>query len=274
MTGATVLVPGCLAGHAVCVTGAGSGIGRAIAVRLGELGAHVAGIGRRKDALADTAALVDSAGGTFEALPCDVRDPAAAAARVAEVGVWHGLTGLVHSAGGQFFAPGEDISPNGWRSVIDLNLNAVFNLTRAAHPYLRASGGAVVSISLSGVERGSKGLAHSVAARSGVLGMTRTLALEWAADSIRLNCLGPGTVLTDALRRGMPDEAVLEALVQAAPLGRETEETEVAELTAFLLSGAGAMITGQLFHVDGGAHIGPGLHMLGGGAYMTRGEDS
>jgi citronellol/citronellal dehydrogenase len=264
MTAPEVLAAGCLADQVVLVTGAGSGIGRAIAVRLGALGAHVAGMGRRVEALEETGELVRSLGGRFDLAPADVRDTDAATAGLGEIAERHGLTGVVHNAGGQFFAPGEDITPNGWRAVIELNLNAVFNLTRAAHPYLQAGGGgAVVSISLSGVERGSMGLAHSVAARAGVLGMTRTLALEWAADRIRLNCIGPGTVLTEALRRGMMDDALLTALVeQSTPLSRGTDAAEVAELTAFLLSGAGAMITGQILHVDGGAHIGSGLHML------------
>lgn len=269
MSTGRILRDGCLDGHAVIVTGAGSGIGRAIAVRLAELGAHVSGMGRRADALDATGALVAAAGGAFESFPCDVRDVDIASASLRRAAERRGLTALIHSAGGQFFAPAERISSNGWRSVIDLNLNAVFDLTRAAHPYLSVRGGAVVSVSLSGVERGSMGLAHSVAARAGVLGMTRTLALEWAQDGIRLNCIGPGTVVTEALRQGVEDEAVLTALIErSTPMRRETSAAEVAELTAFLVADAGSMITGQLLHVDGGAHIGSGLHMLphGGGS--------
>lgn len=268
-----MLRDGCLEGHAVIVTGAGSGIGQAIAIRLAELGAHVSGLGRRAHALEETGALVAAVGGAFEPLPCDVRDVDTASALLRRAAERHGLTGLVHSAGGQFFAPAERISPNGWRAVIDLNLNAVFDLTRAAYPYLSVRGGAVVSVSLSGVERGSMGLAHSVAARAGVLGMTRTLALEWAQNGIRLNCLGPGTVVTEALRHGVEDETVLTALIdRSTPMRRETSPAEVAELTAFLMSEAGAMITGQLLHVDGGAHMGAGLHMLPSGDLSGGGD--
>ena len=123
------------------------------------------------------------------------------------------------------------------------------------------SSGAVVSISLSGVDRGGMGFAHSIAARAGVLGMTRSLALEWAADGIRLNCIGPGTVVT----AGLADEAakqLLDTLVAATPLGEPTSVEEVAELVAFLASPAGRLMTGQLIQIDGAAHLGPGLHML------------
>jgi citronellol/citronellal dehydrogenase len=150
----------------------------------------------------------------------------------------------------------------GWAAVIDLNLTSVFTMCQAVRPLMqRASGGAIVNLSLSGVERGSMGIAHSVAARSGVLGLTRTLALEWAADGIRVNCLGPGTVLTSALDR-YGDLPALQRLTSEVPLGRTTTVEEVAELVAFLVSPAGAMVSGQLWHVDGAAHLGPGLHMI------------
>ncbi|MGE0725471.1 MAG: SDR family NAD(P)-dependent oxidoreductase, partial [Alphaproteobacteria bacterium] len=168
---------------------------------------------------------------------------------------------LVNNAGGQYFAPATAISARGWQAVIDLNLTAVFNLCKAAQPFLARQGGAIVNISLSGVERGSMGMAHSIAARAGVLGLTRTLALEWAPERIRANCVGPGTVMTRGLE-GEADRALLDRLVTATPLGRPTAAEEVAELVAFLASPAGAMITGQLLQIDGGAHLGAGLHLI------------
>ncbi len=263
MSRTRVLASNALAEQRVLVTGAGSGIGHAIALRFAELGAHIVGLGRRKEPLDELVAEIEGLGGSAEAHPCDVRDVEQVEDIVDRVGRSGGLHGLINNAGGQFFAPAEDISQRGWSAVIDLNLNAVFAMTRAAYPFLREQGGSVVSISLSGVERGSMGLAHSVAARAGVLGLTRTLALEWARDRIRVNCLGPGTVLTEAFLAGVTDGAVVDHLIEdATPLQRATSADEVAEFAAYLCSDAGQMLTGQLLHVDGGAHLGSGLHLL------------
>lgn len=256
-----VLRDDALAGMSALVTGAGSGIGRAVALRLIELGARVTGVGRHEETLLETGALaVDP--DRFTARACNVRDVDAIGEIVRETGEAHGIDLLFNNAGGQFFATADNISVNGWNSVIDLNLTAVFHITRVAHPYLAASRGSVVNISLSGVDRGGMGLAHSIAARAGVLGMTRSLALEWASEGIRLNCLGPGTVVTS----GLSDEAsahVLGNLVgKATPMQRETRVEDVAELVCFLASPAAALMTGQLIQIDGGAHIGRGLHML------------
>jgi citronellol/citronellal dehydrogenase len=256
-----VLRDGALSGMSAIVTGAGSGIGRAISLRLVELGMTVTGFGRHEETLAETGSLAQGEGG-YDYRVCNVRDLDTTLSALAEVGDARGLDLLVNNAGGQFFAPAVDISVNGWNSVIDLNLTSIFHLTRAAHPYLARTRGSVQNLSLSGVERGGMGLAHSVAARAGVLGVTRTLALEWAGDGIRLNCIGPGTVLT----HGLSDEAsthVLGNLVQkATPMKRDTPVADVAELVAFLASPAGALMTGQLVQIDGGAHLGRGLHML------------
>lgn len=256
-----VLSPGILQGLSCVVTGAGSGIGRAIALRMTVLGARVFGIGRRIEPLEQTAQLATEAGGRFEFESCNVRETAAIEALVQRIGEAHGIDVLVNNAGGQFASPAEKISRRGWDAVIDLNLNSVFSVTSAAYPYLARRGGSVINISLSQVERGSPGVAHSIAARAGVLGLTRTLALEWAHVGIRVNCIGPGTVLTDGLSDNYR-ETVLAQLKDAAPLGRDTRAEEVAELAAFLASGAARMMTGQLVQIDGGAHIGPGLSML------------
>lgn len=255
------LAQGCLDGRLALVTGAGSGIGRAIAERLATLGCRVIGNGRRVDALAQTGDAIVAQGGVFEALPGDLRSEDTIAALARRLAGEDGLDLLVNNAGGQFYAPATSISRRGWQAVIDLNLNALFALTSACQPALARRRGSVVSLSLSGVERGSKGLAHTIAARAGVLGMTRTLALEWAADGIRLNCLAPGLVETPAFS-GAADAQTLARLRAAIPMARATGMDEIAEMVAFLATPAAAMLTGQLLHLDGGAAIGPGLHMM------------
>lgn len=243
----------------VClVTGAGSGIGRASALRLVALGANVTGVGRRVEALEETRLLAEPLQGRFSFRACDVRDSPAIEAVVEEVGGQRGIDLLVNNAGGQFYAPVTDVSRRGWDAVIDLNLSAIFTVTKAAYPFLRRTAGAVVSISLSGVDRGMMGGAHALAARAGVLGLMRSLALEWAPDGIRLNCIGPGVVFTEGLAGAAL--AKFDQFVAAVPLGRATTGQDVAELVAFLASDAGRMMTGQLIQVDGGAHLGAGLH--------------
>jgi citronellol/citronellal dehydrogenase len=256
-----VLRPDALAGRAGFVSGAGSGIGRGIALRLAALGMNVFGTGRRAEALEETATLARGLPGAFRFETCNVRDTEAIETLIRKTGEEQGIDLLVNNAGGQFFAPATEISRKGWDAVIDVNLTAVFVATKAAHPFLKANHGAVVNISLSGVDRGSMGIAHSLAARAGVLGLTRTLALEWAKDGISLNCLGPGAVLTEGLAHEAA-RAMLDRLVDATPMGRPTSVEEVAELVAFLASPAGRLMTGQLIQLDGAAHLGPGLHMM------------
>ncbi|WP_159928461.1 SDR family oxidoreductase [Rhodococcus sp. WAY2] len=257
-----VLQPTLLSGTHAVVTGAGSGIGQVISVRLAELGATVTGIGRTEAALQQTAELVSRTEGTFRWFSVDVRDCEQVRSVISESSTELGMDLLVNNAGGQFYAAAAEISDNGFRSVVDLNLNAVFTVISAAKPFLARRGGSIVTISLSGVERGSVGLAHSLAARAGVLAMTKTLALEWAHLGIRANCMAPGVVISDSLPEGIASSLRNRVVPESVPAGRPTPTEDVAELVAFIATPAGRMITGQLLQIDGAAHLGRGLHMV------------
>ncbi|MFL6119021.1 SDR family NAD(P)-dependent oxidoreductase [Actinophytocola sp.] len=243
-----VLPPRALAGRTALVTGAGSGIGRAVALRLVELGASVVGVGRRVELLYETRSL---AGERFRHHPLDIRDRAAAAAFVEALGP---LDLLVNNAGGQFVAAASTISRRGFDAVVDLNLTALSALVRAARPGLAARRGRVVNLSLSAPERGIAGLAHSAAARAGVAALTRALAREWAPEGIRLFCLAPGTVLTAGVGEELPAD-VLARVVATTPLGRDTTLAEVAEWVAALGSGVGDAVSGAFIELDGGSGL-------------------
>jgi citronellol/citronellal dehydrogenase len=237
-----------MAGRTALVTGAGSGIGRAVSLRLVELGADVVGVGRRAELLDETASL---AGKQFRFETLDIRDRPTAAAFVAGLGPFDLL---VNNAGGQFVAPVEKISRRGFDAVVDLNLTALAALVQAARPGLAERRGRVVNLSLSAPERGIAGLAHSAAARAGVASLTKALAREWAPDGIRLFCLAPGTVLTAGVGDELPPD-VLAHIVEITPLGRDTTLAEVAEWVAAMGSGVGDAVSGSLIELDGGSGL-------------------
>ncbi len=256
-----VLAPGCLVNETAVVTGAGSGLGRAIALRLLSLGATVVGMGRRIERLRETADMAGEHAARFDARSVDLRDADALESTSLDVASAHPVSILVNNAGGQFVAPAADVTLRGWRALIELNLTAVFLLCRLSHASLARARGSIVNISLSPVERGALGISHGIAARAGVLGLSRSLALEWAPDGIRVNCIGPGSVATAGLEEEVTPGSI-PRLVEAIPLGRLTRPEEVAELIGSLVSPAGRLVSGQLLHIDGLAHLGAPVDLL------------
>jgi citronellol/citronellal dehydrogenase len=240
------------AGRVALVTGGGTGIGRATALELARTGARVAICGRRPEPLEETRAAVEGAGGECLAVPADVREPeqvdamlAATLERFGQIGV------LVNNAGGQFIAPAEEISPNGWRAVHRLNVDAVWHLTRevATRSMIPAGGGLVVFVGLS-PRRALPGMAHASAARAAVENLGRTLAVEWGRHGIRTATVTPGVIRTEGL-----DAYGAEAIAEwerEVPLGRLGAPEEVGSVIAFLASPGGAYITGATILVDGG----------------------
>jgi citronellol/citronellal dehydrogenase len=247
-----VLVPDANRGAVALVTGGGTGLGRATALELARTGAKVAICGRRPEPLAETTAAVEALGGECLAVPTDVREPEQADALVEAVLERYGRVDvLVNNAGGQFIARAEDISPNGWRAVHRLNVDAVWYLTRlvATRSMIPNGSGLVVFIGLS-PRRAIPGMAHAVAARAAVEALSNTLALEWGRFGIRAVTVTPGVVRTEGLE-GYGAERIAE-WERTIPLGRLGSPDEVASVIAFLASSGGAYITGATILVDGG----------------------
>jgi citronellol/citronellal dehydrogenase len=246
-----------LDGRIVLVTGGGTGIGRCVAHEIAALGGTPVLAARREEPLAATAAEISDAGGRADHLTLDVRDADAVDAALDEVLERHGrLDALVNNAGGQFPAGAEDITPNGWRSVVDLNLNGTFLVTRAAYrAWMREHGGTIVSI-VADMWNGFPFMAHTGAARAGVVNLTKTLAVEWAGRGVRVNAVAPGLVFSSGM--DTYDEEVQRmaaANARKIPAGRIGTESEVSAAVVYLLSPAAAFVTGETLRVDGGASL-------------------
>lgn len=248
-----VFISGFLHGRAALVTGGGTGIGRGIAVALAKYGCDVAVVSRRIDHLepaADEIRTLDARGLTIAA---DVRDAAAMEqAAAATVDAFGRLDFLINSAAGNFVCRAEDLSANGFGTVIDIDLKGTFNASRAALPYLKRQGGAIVNISATLQYLGTVGQVHAAAAKAGIDTMTRTLAVEWGEYGIRVNAVAPGpTAGTEGVTR-LTSEASRQAIATQCPLGRLAAIDDTANATLFLCSDLASFITGTIIVVDGG----------------------
>ena len=249
-----IFAPNLLAEKVAIVTGGGTGIGRGIAVELARAGADVVLAGRRIEPLREAAEEICALGGKAMAVSTDVRDwdqvQALAAAATAEFG--H-VDILVNNAGGQFGAAFEDLSPNGWKAVIDVNLNGVFRCTRAvAGQMIAQRSGKIVNVIAGFSRRAAPHISHSGAARAGVENLTRSLALEWAAHNIQVNCISP-VAMTEALGKNLESTpGGADGLRGSIPAGRFASLEEVGWLVVYLVSKAGDYITGEHIVMDGG----------------------
>jgi citronellol/citronellal dehydrogenase len=246
------LAPDADTGLVALVTGGGTGIGRATAIEFARTGARVAICGRRPEPLASTAGEIETAGGECHAVPTDVREPDQVAAMLDGVMERFGRVDvLVNSAGGQFVATPENISPKGWRAVHRLNVDAVWDVTRsvAERSMIPNGGGLVVFIGFS-PRRGMPFMIHSAAARAALENLAGGLAIEWSRYGIRAVCVACGAIDTEGFRSYGPEW--IEEAQRTVPLGRLGMPEEVASVIAFLASPGGRYITGTTVVVDGG----------------------
>ena len=246
---------GALAGHVALITGGGTGICRGIARAYARLGADVAIVSRKPDVLELAAReLSGETARTVLPIAADVRDPDAMGRAVATAVERFGrLDTLVNGAAGNFLAPATALSPNGFRTVVDIDLIGTFLASRAAFEPLRTSGdGLIVNISATLHYHGTPLQIHASAAKAGVDAVTRNLAVEWAGAGIRVNAIAPGPIAeTEGMKRLAPGDLGERARKQV-PLGRFGSIDEIAAAAVFLRSTAAAYITGAILVVDGG----------------------
>jgi citronellol/citronellal dehydrogenase len=257
----SILRQDCFSGQTIVVTGGGSGIGRCVAHELASLGAHVVITGRKQDKLDRVLAEIAEDGGSAEARAFDIRDEDAVKAAVSSIVSARGrIDGLVNNAGGQFPAPMETISKKGFEAVVANNLTGGFLVMREVFAQsMQAHGGAVVNMAAD-MWRGMPGMAHSGAARAGMVNLTKTAAYEWGPAGVRVNCVAPGWVASSGMDTydGMT-KALIPTLKKHVPLGRIGVEAEVSSVICFLLSPAAAFVTGVTVPIDGGAPLGSAL---------------
>jgi NAD(P)-dependent dehydrogenase (short-subunit alcohol dehydrogenase family) len=246
-----------LQGKTAFVAGASSGINLQIATRLAQEGAAVTIISRSPDKIEAAAAGIREKGGKCIGIAQDVRDHDGVGAAFAKSVAAHGpIDVLVSGAAGNFVAPFNGISYNGFRAVIDIDLIGAYSVMRQGFPHLRKPGASVITISAPQALHPYPLQAHVNAAKAGADMMIKTLAIEWGGEGVRVNSIIPGPIAdTEGMARLAPTPEAMEKSAKGTPLRRLGTKDEVADLALFLCSDAAAYITGAIIPCDGGLSL-------------------
>ncbi|APX96759.1 SDR family NAD(P)-dependent oxidoreductase [Natronorubrum daqingense] len=239
-------------GDVAIITGSSSGIGKGIAERFAADGVDVVVCSREQENVDPVAEEINESErpGTALALECDVTEREAVDALVeTTVEEFGGIDILVNNAGASFMADFDDISENGWKTIVDINLNGTYNCTHAAAEHLKDDGGSVINFASVAGQRGSPLMSPYGASKAGVVNMTTTLSYEWADDDVRVNCIAPGFVATPGVESQMGVSA--DNIDREEVARRIGTVEEVADVTQFLASPASSYVVGETITVQG-----------------------
>jgi NAD(P)-dependent dehydrogenase (short-subunit alcohol dehydrogenase family) len=249
--------PDTLRDRVALVTGASQGIGRAIAVELAKVGAHVAVVSRRAEALEDVAAAVRAQGRKALVVPCDVSDGAqVVAAVVRTVDTFGRIDVLVNNAGYRIRARLEDLPRHEWDAMIGVNLTGVFLFSQTVgRLMIQQKGGKIVNVSSVAGRSGSRGMAAYAAAKAGVTALTQSVGAEWAKYGITVNAVAPGPVETEGVLEVWKTPAMIANACREVPLGRLGRPEEIAWAVIFVASDQSNFMTGETMYVSGGPRV-------------------
>ncbi|WP_226480210.1 SDR family NAD(P)-dependent oxidoreductase [Natrinema amylolyticum] len=239
-------------GDVAIVTGSSSGIGKSIAERFADDGVDVVVCSREQDNVDPVAEEINESDspGRALAVECDVTDREAVEALVeATVEEFGALDVLVNNAGASFMADFDDISPNGWKTIMDINVNGTYHCTHAAAEHLKDGGGSVINLASVAGQRGSPLMSPYGAAKAAVINLTTTLSYEWAHDDVRVNCIAPGFVATPGVESQMGVSA--DNIDREAVARRIGTVEEIADVTQFLASPASSYLVGETITAQG-----------------------
>lgn len=246
-----------LKGKIAFVAGGSSGINLGVAHGFAEAGAKVALISRSAEKIEVAAQGLRDAGHDAIGMAADVRDFAAVdQALAATRDRWGEIDIVLSGAAGNFVAPAAEMSANGFKTVVDIDLLGTFNVFRASYPYLRKPGASLIAITAAQAEQPIYNQIHVCAAKAGVNMVTKCLAIEWGPEGVRANAIAPGPISdTEGMRRLTPTPEAESAYKSTIPLGTYGEKQDIAELSIFLCTEAARNITGTIIDCDGGAKL-------------------